>query len=183
MNTNNLGKRIQELRKLNGITQEELAEKTNLSVRTIQRIENGETDPRNYTLQTIAQALHVEIKDLIENSDQQPQKATTESQNKTWLALLHLSGLFCFLLPSLIIYILKRDEIEGMYKHGADVLNFQISMWIYLFSATLLSVILIGIPILIFLGIYSTIIVVLNSVRVLSGDPYRYPFSIRFIKS
>ncbi|MGM0473729.1 MAG: helix-turn-helix domain-containing protein [Bacteroidota bacterium] len=34
-----LGKRIAELRKARGLTQEELVEKCNLSVRTLQRIE------------------------------------------------------------------------------------------------------------------------------------------------
>lgn len=37
---------IKELRIKKGMTQEELAEKTELSARTIQRIENGEVDPR-----------------------------------------------------------------------------------------------------------------------------------------
>ncbi len=45
-----IGNRIIKLRKLKGLTQEDLADKTNLSVRTIQRIEKGDVDPRNYTL-------------------------------------------------------------------------------------------------------------------------------------
>ncbi len=51
------GKIIKELRIKKGMTQEELAEMTELSARTIQRIENGEVDPRSYTLQMIAKAL------------------------------------------------------------------------------------------------------------------------------
>ncbi|MCF8229749.1 MAG: helix-turn-helix domain-containing protein [Bacteroidales bacterium] len=41
-----IGLRITEIRKLKGFTQEEMAEKTVLSLRTIQRIEKGEVDPR-----------------------------------------------------------------------------------------------------------------------------------------
>ena len=55
------GKLIKELRIKKGMTQEELADKTELSARTIQRIENGEVDPRAYTLQMIAQALEVDF--------------------------------------------------------------------------------------------------------------------------
>ncbi len=181
MNSKGLGKRIQELRKLNGITQEELADKTNLSVRTIQRIENGETDPRNFTLQAIAEALNVEIKDLVDEA-QKEHPVVDESYVKSWLAILHLSGFLCLLIPPLLVYILKKDEIPEMEQHGKDVLNFQLSMWIYLFSSSLLVIVLIGIPILIFLGIFSSIVVVLNSIRVITGQSYRYPLSIRILK-
>lgn len=52
-----LGKKIASLRKSRGMTQEELVEKCNLSVRTIQRIEAGEATPRSYTIKTILAAL------------------------------------------------------------------------------------------------------------------------------
>ena len=49
-----LGKKISELRKEKGLTQEELVDKCNISVRTLQRIESGEVTPRSYTLKTIS---------------------------------------------------------------------------------------------------------------------------------
>jgi len=54
------GERIKALRIGQGITQEALAEKTEVSARTMQRIENGEVAPRAYTLQMIARALEVD---------------------------------------------------------------------------------------------------------------------------
>lgn len=57
MNQPDLGKKIAELRKAKGFTQEALVEKCNLSVRTLQRIESGEVIPRSYTLKTIFSAL------------------------------------------------------------------------------------------------------------------------------
>ena len=56
-----LGKKIAELRKAKGFTQEELVEKCNLSVRTLQRIESGEVAPRNYTIKLIFTALDFDI--------------------------------------------------------------------------------------------------------------------------
>ena len=53
----NLGKKIADLRKAKGLTQEELVEKCNISVRTLQRIESGEGSPRSYTLRIIFDAL------------------------------------------------------------------------------------------------------------------------------
>jgi transcriptional regulator with XRE-family HTH domain len=52
-----LGKKIAELRRAKGLTQEELVEKCNLSVRTLQRIESGEVTPRSYTVKIIFAAL------------------------------------------------------------------------------------------------------------------------------
>ena len=64
-----LGKKISELRKARGLTQEELVEKCNIGVRTIQRIEAGEVTPRSYTIKTILAALESDIKLVSEDED------------------------------------------------------------------------------------------------------------------
>ena len=53
MNQPELGKKISELRKSKGLTQDELVIICNLSVRTLQRIESGEVTPRSYTVKAI----------------------------------------------------------------------------------------------------------------------------------
>jgi DNA-binding XRE family transcriptional regulator/ketosteroid isomerase-like protein len=69
MNQPELGKKIAELRKAKGFTQEELVEQCNLNVRTLQRIESGEVSPRIYTLKMICAALDYTSNDLFENGD------------------------------------------------------------------------------------------------------------------
>src|SRR5512145_510264 len=65
-----LGKKIIELRKSKGLTQEELVEKCNLNVRTLQRIESGEVTPRSYTIKIIFAALDYNVNSsLITNSN------------------------------------------------------------------------------------------------------------------
>jgi transcriptional regulator with XRE-family HTH domain len=66
-----LGRKISELRKSKGLTQEELVEKCNISVRTIQRIENGEVTPRSYTIKTILAALDYDLSKIPD--DENPQ--------------------------------------------------------------------------------------------------------------
>jgi transcriptional regulator with XRE-family HTH domain len=66
MNQPELGKKIAQLRKAKGLTQEELVEKCNLNVRTLQRIESGEVTPRSYTIKTIFNALDYSIYDSSE---------------------------------------------------------------------------------------------------------------------
>jgi len=58
-----LGKKIAELRKAKGYTQEELVDKCNLSVRTLQRIESGEVVPRSHTIRVIFAALDYKVFD------------------------------------------------------------------------------------------------------------------------
>ena len=48
---------IKEGRVAKGYTQKELSELSNISVRSIQRIENGEILPRSYTIKTLAEIL------------------------------------------------------------------------------------------------------------------------------
>jgi transcriptional regulator with XRE-family HTH domain len=62
-----LGRKISELRKAKGLTQEELVEKCNISVRTLQRIETGEVTPRSYTIKTILAALDYDLSTIAEN--------------------------------------------------------------------------------------------------------------------
>lgn len=57
-----LGKKIADLRKERGLTQEELVTMCNLNVRTLQRIESGEVMPRNYTVKTIFTALEYDLR-------------------------------------------------------------------------------------------------------------------------
>lgn len=64
-----LGKRISELRIAKGLTQEELVEKCNISVRTIQRIEAGEVTPRTYTVKTILAALDYDLSKFSETEN------------------------------------------------------------------------------------------------------------------
>ena len=61
-----LGKKISDLRKAKGLTQEELVDKCNISVRTLQRIEIGEVTPRSYTIRTILSALDYDLSTISE---------------------------------------------------------------------------------------------------------------------
>jgi transcriptional regulator with XRE-family HTH domain len=60
-----LARTIQKLRKARQITQEELAEKLNVSQSWLARIETGREVPNLKRLQQIARALGVKVKELI----------------------------------------------------------------------------------------------------------------------
>jgi len=61
-----VGIRIRELRNQRGISQEELANEAEVPLSQIGRIERGENNPTISTLYVLAQALDVELKELID---------------------------------------------------------------------------------------------------------------------
>lgn len=170
------GQLIKELRLKKGITQEDLAARTDISVRTIQRIESGEVDPRAYTLQSIAAALEVDFEVL--TASEPETTADVGNGNSKWLPLLHLSGLLLLIIPPILIWIWKRYEVKDIRKHAVDVINFQLSMSLYILP----FVFFYAPPLLIVLGLFSQVIILLNTVKVTSHRAYRYPLSIRFLK-
>lgn len=170
------GQLIKELRLKKGITQEDLAAKTDISVRTIQRIENGDVDPRAFTLQSIANALEVDF-EVLANSESDL-NAAEEMKSSRWLPLLHLSGLFLLIIPPILVWIGKRDEVKGIRKHAVDVINFQLSMSLYILP----FVAFFSPPILIVLVLFSQTVILINTIKVTSHKEYKYPFNIRFLK-
>lgn len=128
-----LAQKVRELRMIAGSSQEELAFASQLSLRTIQRIENGETQPRGDSLKRLALALGVTTEELTRLME--PEEGGLEEkwesgvlelekglpvagdfplatdlrvraglrENKGFLAVLHLSALSFLLLPGLML--------------------------------------------------------------------------------
>ena len=132
------GKLIKELRIKKGMTQEELADKTEVSIRTIQRIENGEVDPRAYTLQMIAKALDIDFSMFAENETDKSHEVQ-KVNNSNWLGLLHFSGVVPLIFPTVILWNQKKNKIKGITNHYRAVISFQLiicgviigCMWVY----------------------------------------------------
>lgn len=59
-----IGKKIQEIRESQNLTQDDLSTKTNLD--NIGRLETGNTNPTIRTLYKVSQALKVKLKDLVD---------------------------------------------------------------------------------------------------------------------
>lgn len=173
------GKLIKELRITKGMTQEELAFKTDISTRTIQRIENGEVDPRAYTLQIIAKALDVDFSLFVKagsDEDQEIQHTT----DKVWLGLLHLSGLIPLIFPTVILWNLKRNKIKGIANHYRIVISFQLMilgiilgcLWIY-WRVNMLTP-LIGVL------VANSLFTIFSALQVMGG---KSPMPVSFLKS
>ncbi|MEC5165064.1 transcriptional regulator with XRE-family HTH domain [Flavobacterium sp. PL11] len=101
-----LGKILTNLRNEKGLTQEELVEKCNISVRTIQRIEAGEVTPRSYTIKTILVALDQNletIKDFFSLDNSSP--LSVSKQDFQILNLAFILGLVYLILGFVEVYV------------------------------------------------------------------------------
>lgn len=160
-----LGNKINELRQQKGFTQEDLADKCYLNVRSIQRIEAGEVIPRLSTLKILSEVLEFKFN--------QNEKKNVD----LWIVFLHLTNLIPLVVIALFIWVWKKDEIPGLHDHGVAVLNFQITMFIALILMIPLLP-LIG-P---FVGLGIWLITIINIVKVSMHQPFKYPLSHQFIK-
>jgi len=66
------GERLKELRTNLNCSQKELAEKTGLTLRTIQRIENNEVKPSLYSLKVIGEVLKTDLSEFVKTSEAKP---------------------------------------------------------------------------------------------------------------
>ncbi len=169
------GKLIKELRLKRGLTQEDLAEKTEVSVRTIQRIESGDVDPRAYTLQTIAKALDVDFSMFVEDKTVIKQNEETVDERNSY-AFVHLTGVIPLIFPTLIFMKLRRRKSKKMSNHFRAAITMQlciliislISLWIYW---------RVNQPIPLIGGLFAGALVsVINTISVMNGKPYINPF-------
>jgi transcriptional regulator with XRE-family HTH domain len=126
-----IGTKILEIRKRKGLTQEELSDLSKINLRTLQRIEKGETNPHSNTLKNICQVLEINIVDILDYG---------KTEDNRFIILFHLSVLSFIIIPlgniilPLILWILKRDKIVHLNKQGVHLLTFQIiwSLFFYL---------------------------------------------------
>ncbi|MEO3403992.1 helix-turn-helix transcriptional regulator [Mucilaginibacter sp. CAU 1740] len=100
MKTYNPGKKIKELRTRKGLSQEELADQAQLSLRTVQRIENDETEARGDTLKRLAAALSVDTEFLTETPDELIESMPDDSRR--FLTTINLSALSFIIFPLLV---------------------------------------------------------------------------------
>ena len=182
-----VGKRFKLLRMSKGLSQEQLAEETNLSTRTIQRIENGETEPRGDSLKKITEVLNITPDEILDWGFK---------EDKEYLALLNLSALafiifpfFGILLP-LILWFFRKDSVQNVNETGKSIVNFQLTWSIVfyiihfiLFQRFYFQYDLFGFPlrmpfytmgIIGFLYLYNIIMIIRNLIRSQKGNPANY---------
>lgn len=103
--------KLKAIREQKNLTQEELSEKSKISVRTIQRIESG-TEPKGHTLRALAQALEIQ-ENLLQHTEITIEKddlniGLKEQQpniNYSLIKIINLSSLLFIIVPPINIVV------------------------------------------------------------------------------
>ena len=133
-----LGKKILELRKQKGLTQEELVEICNINVRTIQRIVAGDLTPRSFTVKTILEALEIDAGTFFEASIHEENKIQLLASDKSVLRVSWISGIFVSItsvIGMIIEFILISDGDfynNGLFLRLGWGIPFLISLFFFL---------------------------------------------------
>jgi transcriptional regulator with XRE-family HTH domain len=204
MNNKSLSTIIKNLRNRKGLSQEQLAEESNISLRTVQRIEKGETIPRGDTLVKLSQALDVTPDELLE-WDIIEDKGYVQLLNWSSISFI-VQPLLGILIP-LVMWIMKRGKVKFVDDSGKKIINFQITWTLTLYLLLIIGTIILGggssvnlninlidlilyiaidpkIPALIFLllYLYNILSILLNIRKCQKGLKNRYVPAIPFLK-
>lgn len=120
-----IGDKIKEARKAKGLTQEELAERSKINLRSIQRIENNRNLPRTKTVQLLCTILNLEI--------EKPGGALDGTKRRTLVEHM-VNGFFLIVinlvLMSCIGYLTIDSKANFNSRIGAFLLSFFIPVFI-----------------------------------------------------
>jgi uncharacterized protein len=110
---------------------------------------------------------------------------------KQWKVILHLSALCGVIVPAgniiapLAIWLIKKPEMPGLDAEGKNVLNFQISVLIYMIAAVVLAMVgsclIIPIILPIVVGIFWLVVTIIGGVKTSNGESYAFPLTIKML--
>ena len=124
-------------------------------------------------------------------SQNEPVPPVTTIPNKVanmWGMVMHLSQLANYFIPlsgyiaPVVIWQLKKDESTSIDAHGKNITNWIISSLIYGLICIPLCFVVVGFFLLIALGIANIIFAIMGGVKANSGEVWKYPGTISFLK-
>ncbi|MGL6269707.1 MAG: DUF4870 domain-containing protein [Chitinophagaceae bacterium] len=107
-----------------------------------------------------------------------PTYIPTEDE-RSMAMLVHVLSIFFWILPGLIIYLLKKDESSFVAAHAKEAMNFQLTLTIMyiVLLISLVGIILLWVPYFIQLALC-----IVATMKASDRKLYKYPFTIRLIK-
>ena len=107
---------------------------------------------------------------------------------KTFILVMHVSQFASFIIPSagliipIIMWFTNKDKSEKIDEQGKYIVNWIISLFIYMVASAILMIILIGFIGIIAGAILSVVFPIIGAMKANKGEMYKYPLSIKFIK-
>jgi uncharacterized Tic20 family protein len=151
-----------------------------VSVRTIQRIEQGYVRPRLSTLKFLSEALDYNLSNI----------TTNDRIDQTLLFFVHLSTILDIILFPILVIIWNNSMSKTLEREAKRAINFQISYlllmlisWAIIASGYFyLPLVVVGIVLLASLVVIVTVLSVRNMLAVAKKQKPIYLFEIKYIK-
>lgn len=105
--------------------------------------------------------------------------ASTSDDDKLYAILANLGGIFFFFIPSLIVYLIKKDSGGWVADSVREALNWQITVAII---SAILAITVVGLLLLWVVGLTNVVLCVIAAVKAGDRIAWRYPIAIRFLK-
>lgn len=105
-----IAEKVKKSRQAKGLTQAALGEKTGLSLRSIQRIENGEVSPRAYSLNKLSEVLETSFR------PEPAVKSKTETLNFASKLILSVGSILLIVLGSMALLSQSRTFPESDFE-------------------------------------------------------------------
>jgi uncharacterized protein len=87
------------------------------------------------------------------------------------------------IVPTLVMWLIKREKSPFIDDHGREALNFQLSLFLYGLGTLILGFLTCGAGWILWIPVYILGIVgmILAAVAANKGQYYRYPMTVRFL--
>ncbi len=113
--------------------------------------------------------------------------STQQTEQIKIVGMIHFFGniVWWWILGTLwvIWYLIAIDDIDPKAKTVIyDIINFNLSFYIYMIIAFMLIIIIIGLPMLIVGSVVWFVVLVIGFIKHLAWERYEYPFSIKMLK-
>ena len=111
----------------------------------------------------------------------------TQSQVNNWAMFIHFSQFCGYLVPlaglvvPIVLWQMKKDESPILDSHGLAVVNWILSVLVYLAICLVLTLVVIGIPMLVVLGVLCIVVPIIGGIKAGNGEVWNYPLTIRFL--
>jgi len=107
--------------------------------------------------------------------------ALPSNDDKNIATITHLGGILFSFIPSLIVWLLKKDDSEYIAAQAKEALNFQITVLLAQFVSGVLVFILVGFLLLGLIWLFNIVLCIFAAISTSKGETYRYPLTLRLI--
>ena len=115
------------------------------------------------------------------NTQASTELVAPSNDDKNIATVTHLGGTVFSFIPGLLVWILKKDDNAYIADQAKEALNFQITVLIASFVASILIWLLIGFLLLPVIWIVNVIFCIIAAIASSKGEAYRYPLCLRLI--